>query len=215
MYLPAHFAEQRPEVLHALMRDHPFATMLSSGAQGLVADHLPLRLAVGRDNKARLLGHVARANTVWRTAANSEVLAIFHGPQAYVSPSWYPTKREHGKAVPTWNYVVVHARGRLATIDDPLRLRALLDDLVDHHEADLPPPWRIADAPPEYIDKMLAAIVGIEIAVTSLEGKWKLSQNQPEPNRAGVVAGLRDTGGADADAIAALVAAMPGAGNPR
>ena len=215
MYLPSHFTETRSEVLHTAMRAHPFATLASLGPEGLVADHLPLQLVVDEHRRCRLLGHVARANPVWRTAANSEVLAIFHGPQAYVSPSWYPTKREHGKAVPTWNYVVVHARGRLATIEDPLRLRALLDDLVDHHEADLPQPWRIADAPPEYIDKMLSAIVGIEIAVTALEGKWKLSQNQPEPNRTGVVAGLHDTGGADAGAIAALVAALPDTGNSR
>lgn len=211
MYLPAHFAEQRPEVLHALMREYPFATLLSSGAQGLAADHLPLRLTFDSNNKALLLGHVARANPVWRAAANSEVLAIFHGPQAYVSPAWYPSKHEHGKAVPTWNYVVVHARGRLTTIADPLRLRALLDDLVDHHEAGLPQPWRIADAPPDYIEKMLTAIVGIEIGIVALEGKWKISQNQPAANRAGVVAGLQAQGGTNENAIAALIAG-PGTG---
>ncbi|MBI5900424.1 MAG: FMN-binding negative transcriptional regulator [Rhodocyclales bacterium] len=206
MYLPAHFAEQRPAVLHALMREHPFATLVSSGAQGLAADHLPLRLAFDATGKARLRGHVARANPLWRDAAGSEVLAIFHGPQAYVSPSWYPSKHEHGKAVPTWNYVVVQARGRLATIDDPLRLRALLDDLVDHHESGLPQAWRVADAPPDYIEKMLAAIVGIEIEILALEGKWKVSQNQPAANRAGVVAGLHAQGGEHQNAIAALVA---------
>jgi transcriptional regulator len=213
MYLPAHFAEQRPEVLHALMREHPFATLLSSDAQGLAADHLPLRLAIDAAGKARLRGHVARANPLWRTAADSDVLAIFHGPQAYVSPSWYPSKHEHGKAVPTWNYVVVHARGRLTTFDDPLRLRDLLDDLVDHHEAGLPQPWRVADAPPEYIDKMLTAIVGIEIDIATLEGKWKVSQNQPAANRAGVVAALRTQDGENENAIAALVAGA-GAGKP-
>lgn len=213
MYLPAHFAEQRPEVLHALMREHPFATLVTSGTQGLAADHLPMRLVFASDNKPRLLAHVARANPLWRNAAGSEVLAIFHGPQAYVSPSWYPSKHEHGKAVPTWNYVVVHARGHLTTFDDPLRLRVLLDDLVDHHEAGLPQPWRIADAPPEYIDKMLAAIVGIEVGIETLEGKWKVSQNQPAANRAGVVAALRARDGENENAIAALVAGT-GAGNP-
>lgn len=209
MYLPAHFAEARPEVLHAAMRAHPFATLASLGADGLTADHLPLQLAVDDDGRCRLLGHVARANPLWRVAAGREVLAIFHGPQAYVTPSWYPGKREHGKAVPTWNYVVVHARGRLATIDDPIRLRALLDDLVERHEAARPEPWRVSDAPADYTEKMIAAIVGIEIEVARLEGKWKASQNQPAANRAGVAGGLRERGGADDLALAALLAGIP------
>ncbi len=204
MYLPRHFAETRPEVLQAAIRAHPFATLASLGPEGIVADHLPLQLSA---DGTRLLGHVARANPLWTAAADREVLAIFHGPQAYVSPSWYPSKREHGKAVPTWNYVVVHARGRLTAIDDPLRLRPLLDELVDRHEGEFAEPWRVGDAPPDYIEKMLAAIVGIEIAVTALEGKWKTSQNQPDANRAGVVAGLRRSDTEDAAAMAALVAA--------
>jgi predicted FMN-binding regulatory protein PaiB len=133
VYRPAHFAEDRVEILQALMRAHPFATLASRADGDLVADHLPLQLS---PDGRRLLGHVARANPLWKMAAGQEVLAIFQGPQAYVSPSWYATKREHGKAVPTWNYVVVHAHGRLAAIDDPKRLRAMLDDLVDHHEAE-------------------------------------------------------------------------------
>jgi transcriptional regulator len=203
VYRPAHFAEPRVEVLHALMREHPFATLASRAGDGLVADHLPLQLS---PDGSRLVGHVARANPLWTTAAGKEVLAIFHGPQAYVSPSWYPGKQEHGKAVPTWNYVVVQARGRLTTIEDPLRLRTLLDDLVDRHEGEFAEPWRIADAPPDYIEKMLAAIVGIEIDIVALEGKWKISQNQPAANRAGVVAGLQAQGGANQAAIAALIA---------
>ena len=137
------------------------------------------------------------------------MLAIFHGPQTYVTPSWYPTKREHGKAVPTWNYVVVHARGRLRAIDDPGWLRQQLETLVASHEAGFAEPWQIADAPPDYIDKMLTAIVGIEITITELKGKWKISQNQPLANRAGVVAGLRQQGTADALAMAELVARTP------
>lgn len=211
MYLPSHFAETRPEVLHAAMRAHPFATLASTGPEGLTADHLPLQLAVDGDGRCRLLGHVARANPLWREAAGREVLAIFHGPQAYVTPSWYPTKREHGKAVPTWNYVVVHARGRLTALEDPALLRALLDDLVDRHEAARAEPWHIDDAPADYIDKMLSAIVGIEIAVTQIEGKWKASQNQPAANRTGVVAGLRERGSADDLALAALVTDKPAA----
>lgn len=206
MYLPAHFAEERSEVLHALMREHPLATLVSHGTDGLAADHLPLHFVAGRGPHGSLVGHVARANPVWQRAAEREVLAIFHGPQAYVTPSWYPGKREHGKAVPTWNYVVVHARGRLRAVDDADWLRRELDVLVDRHEAELPEPWRVADAPPEYIGKMLAAIVGIEIALTGITGKWKVSQNQPAENRAGVADGLRQRGTADAAQIADLVA---------
>lgn len=206
MYLPAHFEETRSEVLHALMREHPFATLMTHGADGLTANHLPLHFAADVAPLGVLQGHVARANPLWREPANAEVLVIFHGPQAYVTPSWYPTKREHGKAVPTWNYAVVHAHGRLRTIDDPAWLRAQLESLVARHEAGFADPWRIADAPPDYIDKMLAAIAGIEITITRLQGKWKVSQNQPPANRAGVVAGLRQQGTADAVRMAALVA---------
>ena len=206
MYLPAHFEENRVEVLHALMGEHPFATLITQGTGGLEANHLPLHLDPEAGPFGVLQGHVARANQVWKQAADSEVLVVFHGPQAYVTPSWYETKREHGKAVPTWNYVVVHARGRLRTIDDPDWLLANLEALVAHHEAGFAEPWQISDAPPDYIDKMLAAIVGIEIELTALKGKWKVSQNQPSINRAGVVAGLRELGTADAPAMAELVA---------
>lgn len=208
MYLPAHFAESRPEVLHALMREHPFATLVTQGADGLTADHLPLHLAPEIGVFGALQGHVARANPLWQAAAGSEVLAIFNGPQAYVTPSWYATKREHGKAVPTWNYVVVHARGRLRAIDDAVWLSQQLEALVARHEEGFAEPWRIGEAPPDYIDKMLTAIVGIEIVITSLAGKWKTSQNQPAANRAGVVAGLRGQGTDDALAMADLVAGL-------
>jgi len=206
MYLPTHFEENRVEVLHALMREHPFATLLTQGAGGPEANHLPVHLAPESGPFGVLQGHVARANPVWRQAAGSEVLVVFHGPQAYVTPSWYETKREHGKAVPTWNYVVVHGHGRLRTIDDPAWLLGNLENLVAHHEAGFAEPWQIGDAPPEYIDKMLAAIVGIEIEITELKGKWKISQNQPPANRAGVVAGLRELGTDEAAAMADLVA---------
>ena len=207
MYLPAHFAETRAEPLHALMRERPFATLVHCAGGTPTADHLPLALSPD----GRLLrGHVARANPLWQTAAGSEVLAVFHGPQAYVSPGWYPTKREHGKAVPTWNYVTVHAHGRLRVVDDPGRLREMLDELVDRHEEGFEPRWRIADAPADYIDSMLRAIVGVEIEIGRLEGKWKVSQNQPAANREGVVAGLRDRGGDEAGAMADLVNAAGG-----
>jgi transcriptional regulator len=206
MYLPRHFAETRSEVLQALMREQPFATLVAHGDDGLSADHLPLHFAPGVGTCGALQGHVARANTLWQQADGAEVLAIFHGPQAYVTPSWYVTKHADGKAVPTWNYVVVHARGRLRVIDDPVWMRRQLDTLVRHHEAGLAEPWQINDAPPDYIDKMLMAIVGIEIDITELQGKWKISQKQPAANRAGVVAGLREMGTADAAEMADRVA---------
>ncbi len=206
MYLPTHFEESRVEVLHALMGEHPFATLLTQGAGELEANHLPLHLEPAAGPFGVLQGHVARANPVWQQAGGSDVLVVFHGPQAYVTPSWYETKREHGKAVPTWNYVVVHAHGRLRTIDDPDWLLGNLEALVAHHEAGFAEPWQISDAPPDYIDKMLTAIIGIEIELTGLKGKWKISQNQPSVNRAGVVAGLRELGTADALAMAELVA---------
>lgn len=209
MYLPDHFAESRSEVLQALMREHPFATLVTQAGTGLNADHLPLHFAAGTGPCGALQGHVARANPLWQHANGAEVLAIFHGPQAYVTPSWYATKRADGKAVPTWNYVVVQARGRLRVIDDPIWLRGQLETLVAQHEAGFAEPWHIADAPPDYIEKMLTAIVGIEIVISEVTGKWKVSQNQPETNRAGVIAGLREQGTEDALQIAALVAGIP------
>jgi len=208
MYLPAQFEESRTEVLRAAMSAHPFATLVTHGADGLTANHLPLHLAAEIGPFGALQGHVARANPLWQESADAEVLVIFHGPQTYVTPSWYETKREHGRAVPTWNYVVVHAHGRLRAIDDPLWLRLQLKTLVDHHEAGFAEPWHLADAPSDYIDKLLTAIVGIEIGITELKGKWKISQNQPPANRAGVVAGLRQQGTADALQMAELVAGI-------
>lgn len=194
MYLPAHFAEHDAARLRAAMRDHPFATLVSEGPHGPVADHLPLLVAEDGDGMV-LRGHVARANPLWRAHPPArEVLAIFHGPQHYVSPAWYPTKREHGKVVPTWNYLAVHAHGTLRAADDADWLLDLLRELTDIHEARFALPWRIDDAPRDYLAKMLGAIVGIEIRVTRLEGKAKFSQNQPAENRAGVVAGQRALG---------------------
>ena len=204
MYLPSHFAETDRTVLHALIQEHALATLVSLTPAGLSADHIPFLLSPGEGEHGVLRGHVTRANPIWREHAGAtEVLVIFQGADAYISPSWYPSKKEHGKAVPTWNYAVVHATGPLRIKDDPVWLRAFLEQLTSHHEASLPQPWAIADAPADYIEQMLGAIVGIEIPITSLSGKWKISQNQPAPNRAGVVAGLQV---ADANAMATLVA---------
>jgi transcriptional regulator len=188
MYVPAHFEETRPELLRELIRRHPLATLVSQRPEGLYADHVPL---IVDGTLATLRGHVARANPVWReVAAGAPVLAIFQGPDHYVSPGWYPAKAEHGKVVPTWNYVVVHVRGSIAWREDAPWLRAFLDTLTDGQEAGRTEPWQVADAPSTYIDRMLKAIVGFEIAITSLTGKWKLGQNRSAADRAGIAAGL-------------------------
>jgi transcriptional regulator len=200
MYVPAHFEETRLEVLHGLIRARPLATLVTLSSGGIDANHIPLHLEPQAGPFGALRGHVARANPMWSDrVAGAEALAIFHGADGYISPSWYPTKREHGKVVPTWNYVVVHAYGALRVIDDPVWLRALLEALVDRHEASSAAPWSVADAPAEFIERMIGSIVGFEIAVSKLVGKWKLSQNQPAQNRAGVIGALR--GSADVDSL--------------
>lgn len=188
MYLPPHFREDRPEVLHQLMAKLPLAALITMGSGGLTANHIPLLYDA---ESGTLSGHLSRANPQWQDYRDDvEALAIFQGPQAYISPNWYPTKAEHGRAVPTWNYAVVHAYGSLSVYSDPERLRAFLNRLTATHEASQPKPWAPADAPPEYIAGLLKAIVGIEIRVTRLEGKWKASQNQPPGNRAGAADAL-------------------------
>lgn len=204
MYVPKHFAETRIEVLHGLIRDYPFAAVVANTADGLVANHLPFELVGGA-----LHGHVARGNELARLDG-AEVLAIFQGPDGYISPNWYPTKQETHREVPTWNYAVAHVHGRLKVVADAAWLRALLERLTDRHEAAEPQPWHVADAPVDHVEKMLPAIVGIEIAIERIEGKFKLSQNHPERNRLGVIAGLRRRDG-DGDAeLAALMALQEG-----
>ena len=188
MYQPAHFNEADPRTLLALMREFPLATLIRGGAE-LAADILPLE--VERIGEGwRVTGHVARANPLWREADGQPVLLVFHGPQAYVSPSWYPSKFQHGKAVPTWNYAMVQVHGTLRATQDPQWLHALVTRLTERHEAGRAVPWHVADAPPDYLDAMLKAIVGIEIEVTRVEGKFKLSQNRDAADRTGVVLGL-------------------------
>jgi transcriptional regulator len=207
MYLPSHFQETRLEVLHALMRARPLATLVTLTSDGINANHVPLHLEPERGRFGALWGHVARSNPMWSERVQDvEVLAIFQGPEAYISPSWYPNKREHGRVVPTWNYAVVHAYGTLRVIDDPAWLRTLLEALVGRHEASSSAPWSIADAPPEFIERMIGSIVGFEIVISRLVGKWKASQNQPAANRAGVVEALKRRGDADALEMAELVA---------
>lgn len=206
MYIPPHFDESRVEVLHALMNAQPLAAVITLGAGGLEANHVPLHLFPDEGERGVLRGHVARQNGMWRTGgAAVEALAIFQGPASYVSPSWYPTKREHGKVVPTWNYVVVHAHGRLHVHDDPQWVHRQASALTDRQEARFTHPWAVSDAPEDYVAKMLQAIVGIEIVIERLVGKWKVSQNQPAANRLGVVQGLAASDDAGARAMATIV----------
>lgn len=208
MYMPEQFDEQRVQVMHGLVRARPLATLVTMSPGGLNANHIPLHLSETPAPFGTLRGHVARANPLLGDLAGDiETLAVFHGPASYISPSWYATKKQTGKVVPTWNYAVVHAYGFLRVVDDAAWLRAQLESLTAHNEAPFPEPWAVADAPREYIEKTMAAIVGIEMVVTRMSGKWKVSQNQPPENRAGVIAGLRAGGDADALWMADLVEA--------
>jgi transcriptional regulator len=206
MYTPRHFEETRVDVLHRLMRDEPFAALVTLGPDGLNANHLPLELDDHPAPFGTLRGHVSRANRVWQEPPSGvEALAIFEGPQHYVTPAWYPTKEETGKVVPTWNYVVVHAYGTPRFIEDPSWLRAHLEQLTNRHEADRAVPWQVSDAPDDYLQGLLKGIVGFEMAITRLTGKWKVSQNRAAVDRAGVAAGLRDAGDPTSAAMADLV----------
>jgi len=190
MYLPKHFAQTDPHTLHALMRAHPLATLVTHGADGLDANHIPLHLDASAGPNGTLRGHIARANPLAKTPPASEILIIFQGPESYISPAGYATKAETGRVVPTWNYAAVHAYGNLRLIDDPSWLLARLNELTTAHEAGRAQPWAVSDAPADYIEKMLGAIVGIEIEISRLIGKWKVSQNQPPANQASLIAAL-------------------------
>jgi transcriptional regulator len=206
MYLPPSFEESRPEVLHELMTRHPLATVVTLGADGLDANHLPLLYQAAPEPHGTLVGHVSRANRVWRDARlDVDALAIFHGTQGYITPAWYPSKAETGKVVPTWNYIVVHAYGRLRFQDDPVWLRRHVEALTATHEAARAEPWSVADAPSDYIDGLIKGIVGFEITITRLLGKWKLNQNKTDAERDGLVRAMRERGDDDAQAMAELI----------
>lgn len=206
MYQPSHFEETRTEVLHTLLRSHPLATLVTLTAQGLEANHIPLYLRTGGVERPTLVGHVARANPLWREADLAmPVLAIFQGPQHYISPGWYASKAEHGKVVPTWNYAVVHAKGLLRVHDDATWIRQQMQDLTTQQEAPMSAPWAVDDAPRDYTDRLVSAVVGIEIPLDSLVGKWKVSQNQPVANQATVQQGLQGQGTEAGAAMAGLV----------
>ena len=206
MYLPKHFEETRVEVLHELIHAHPLGALVTMTADGLDANHIPFEVDPSPAPFGTLRGHVARANPVWRDASRAvEALVIFQGPGTYISPSWYVTKKETAKVVPTWNYVVVHAHGALRAIDDREWLRAFVEKLTNRHETGRREPWKVTDAPADFIDKQLGAIVGIEVPMTRLIGKWKVSQNRPAADRDGVVQALRQDGDHAAAAMSDLV----------
>ena len=208
MYSPKHFEETRLDVMQALVKSQPLCTLVTLSDEGLVADQIPMLVRADQGPNGTLVGHVARANPLWRaTRFDMPVLAIFQGPQHYISPGWYPTKQEHGKVVPTWNYAVVQARGVLRVHDDPEWVRAQASQITGQQEGGFEKPWAVDDAPRDYTDSMIKAIVGISIEVTQWTGKWKVSQNQVPVNRAGVVAALTSRPETDAAAMAELVAA--------
>lgn len=193
MYVPKHFAVNDADECFALMQAHPLATVVQHAEAGLQANHIPL--LVERKNDAWLIrGHVARANAMWQVA-NSDVLLVFQGADAYISPNWYASKVVDHKAVPTWNYAAVHVSGRLVVHEDEAWLRTLLTDLTAEHEQQMPTPWGLNDAPEAYIVANLRALVGIEIEVKQVVGKWKVSQNHPQANRETVCQALRQVGG--------------------
>ncbi len=207
MYIPAAFNENRIDVLRAFMRDTAFATLVTRAGDAMIASHVPLLHDAAPAPWGTLRGHVARANPHWRALdGGGESLALFVGAQGYVSPNWYPSKREHGRVVPTWNYVAVHAYGTARAIDNRDWLRRLVTDLTQAHEQGLAQPWRIEDAPAEFIDVMLKGIVGFEIRLTRIEGKWKLSQNRPPQDREAAIDGLKARGDAASLAVAAAMA---------
>ena len=189
MYTPTAFREARLPELHAAIESIAFASLISTTADGLQVSHIPLLLAPEEGPYGTLYGHVARANA--HAGCNGmPSLAIFLGPHAYISAGWYPGKQTHGEEVPTWNYIAVHAHGILTTFDDPAALSELLRKLTDRHERAMPTPWRVDDAPTDYIDRNLKAITGLRLPIDRLEGKWKLSQNRTDADREGVLAGL-------------------------
>ena len=203
MYVPRYFVEDRVEVLHAAIREADLTTLVTTGTGELYVSHLPMLLEPEPGPLGRLMGHLARANSQWKSTPNgSTALAVIVGPSGYVSPSWYATKRETGRVVPTWDYVAVHAHGTVRFFDEREQLLELVTRLTDRHEHTRAAPWKVRDAPLDYLDSLLKNIVGVELTITRLEGQWKASQNKSEADRRGVEEGLREEGN---DAMADLV----------
>jgi transcriptional regulator len=206
VYIPKFNQETRLDVMHALIEAQPFATLVTMSGSGIFASHLPMVLERGEGTYGTLRGHLSRANNQWRDLSPSvEALAIFSGDHHYISPNWYPEKTEDGKVVPTWNYAVVHAYGPLRIIEDPAWLLSHLTTLTTQHEARSPEPWQVSDAPADYIASQIKGIVGLEVTLSRIEGKWKVSQNKSEPTRRAIEKGLEDLHTPEALAMCDLV----------
>ena len=201
MYIPTSFVESDQSKLHSFMQKHSFATLVSLDGLEPIASHLPLLLDRTSGPHGRLIGHMARANTQWQHSEGQNVLAVFHGPHAYISPRWY----EAANVVPTWNYVAVHAYGRLRLETDRHQLLEIVRRYVDFYESDLPQPWSVDDADPDFVTNLLSAIVGFEIVIDRIEGKWKLNQNHDTSRRKNVIRALNEGGGEDQQQIGALM----------
>jgi transcriptional regulator len=207
MYIPNHFRIEETEALQQCIRAHNFGLLILADDTGIEANHVPFHLVRGEGEAlGQLQCHLSRSNPAWqRLQHGARVLVVFQGPHAYVSPSWYPTKADTGRVVPTWNYLAVHAEGSARTVQEPAWLHQHLQNLTKQQEAAMPQPWAVDDAPPEYIERLMTGIVGIEITITALSGKLKASQNQPEQNRAGVKAALALENGTLGPAFAVLM----------
>ncbi|MCJ2376422.1 FMN-binding negative transcriptional regulator [Vibrio sp. ZSDZ34] len=207
MHIPAKFKQDDVEELISVIQQYPFATLVSNSVDGLDAMHLPFLLDRVGDELV-LKGHIAKANPLWKKVnSGADVLVIFNCPNCYISPNHYPTKAQNGKAVPTWNYVVVHVQGKVSYSHDPEWIYKVIDNLTTIHEAGSDTPWSIEDAPAKFIEKMLPAVVGVEIEVTSIVGQWKLSQNQPSVNKQGVFDSLIAMDDSNSQGVAVMVRA--------
>jgi transcriptional regulator len=206
MYQPLPHRQEQLEAQHALIRSKPLGLLISHGAQGLEANSIPFLIDAQASKLGTLQAHMARANGQWRSLSEaSDVLVVFQGADHYITPGWYETKRETGKVVPTWNYVMVQARGRPRVIEDAAWLRVQIEALTKRHESARRPPWAVGDAPEAFIDMQIKAIIGVEIEITEINGKWKASQNRPAADRLGVVAGLEELGDEASREMAAIV----------
>lgn len=206
MYQPLHFREDRLEIQHALIRARPLGMLVTMGSDGLIANPVPFILDAEASSKGTLRAHLSRVNSQWRDFDPAqEALAIFQGEEAYITPAWYEGKREHGKVVPTWNYAVVQAYGRMIVKDDPAWLLRQIGEMTRQQEAAQPEPWAVTDAPESFIAAQLKGIVGIEIEITRIEAKWKVSQNRSEADRRRVSRGLRELGNEASRRMADLV----------
>ena len=215
MYTPKAFEVTNLPLLHAAMKQSELATLVTNTAHGLVATHLSLMLDETRGEYGTLTGHVSRANVQWRESdPEAEALIIFLGLDAYVSPNWYPAKRETGRVVPTWNYAAIHAYGRITFFEDAERLRTVVTELTKKHEASFPAPWQVTDAPVTYIDSQLKAIVGFECQITRLEGKQKFNQNRSVEDRLGVIEGLLELQDERKRQVAELMEGLESQRNP-